>query len=497
PFTTHFPRADIHELLAPDLLHQIIKGTFKDHLVTWVMDYVAAEHGKSHANQILADIDRRIATVPLFTGLRRFPEGRGFKQWTGDDSKALMKVFLPAISGHVPPKMVRAVSAFTEFCYLARRSQIDETTLELIDAAIERFHREREVFIEVGIREDFSLPRQHSLMHYSSLIRLFGVPNGICSSITESKHIEAVKKPWRRSSRNQPLGQMLLTNQRLDKLAAARVDFKSRGMLDHRSILRDVPPLPPPLAPNKDEAVDAPGMTALGDVKLAARPAKRYPKTLDLLTSYVAEPNLPEYIRRFLYDQLYPDADLCGMDAPLEACPTVSSSLQVMVFHSALATYHAPSDLSGIGGMHREWIRATPSWQNGAGRYDCVFIDHDPEVDGFAGLYVARIKLFLSFVIEGEAAGDYPCALVEWFSTFGDSPCEDTGLWSVVPERDERGRRITSLIHIDTILRAAHLIGVAGHDMLPKTLTYNHSLDVFHRFYVNKYIDYHAHETAW
>ena len=33
-----------------------------------------------------------IAAVPLFPGLRRFPQGRGFKQWTGDDSKALMKV---------------------------------------------------------------------------------------------------------------------------------------------------------------------------------------------------------------------------------------------------------------------------------------------------------------------------------------------------------------------------------------------------------------------
>ena len=33
-----------------------------------------------------------IAAVPIFPGLRRFPEGRGFKQWTGDDSKALMKV---------------------------------------------------------------------------------------------------------------------------------------------------------------------------------------------------------------------------------------------------------------------------------------------------------------------------------------------------------------------------------------------------------------------
>lgn len=35
-----------------------------------------------------------IALAPHFAGLRRFPMGRGFKQWTGDDSKALMKVDL-------------------------------------------------------------------------------------------------------------------------------------------------------------------------------------------------------------------------------------------------------------------------------------------------------------------------------------------------------------------------------------------------------------------
>jgi hypothetical protein len=34
----------------------------------------------------------RIAAAPLFPNLRRFPHGRRFKQWTGDDSKALMKV---------------------------------------------------------------------------------------------------------------------------------------------------------------------------------------------------------------------------------------------------------------------------------------------------------------------------------------------------------------------------------------------------------------------
>jgi hypothetical protein len=60
---------------------------------------------------------------------------------------------------------------------------------------------------------------------------MFGAPNGLCSSITESKHIKAVKEPWRQSSRYKALGQMLLTNQQLDKLAAARIDFSTRGML--------------------------------------------------------------------------------------------------------------------------------------------------------------------------------------------------------------------------------------------------------------------------
>jgi hypothetical protein len=78
----------------------------------------------------------------------------------------------------------------------------------------------------------FSLPRQHSLTHYHHHIKKFGAPNGLSSSITESKHIAAVKKPWRQSSRYEALGQMLMINTRNDQLAAARNNFSSRGMLD-------------------------------------------------------------------------------------------------------------------------------------------------------------------------------------------------------------------------------------------------------------------------
>lgn len=104
--------------------------------------------------------------------------------------------------------------------------------MDQLKDAVSRFHQYREIFISSGIREDFLMPRQHSITHYHALIRLFGAPNGLCSSITESKHIRAVKEPWRRSNRNEALGQMLITNQRLDQLAAARTDFSQRGMLN-------------------------------------------------------------------------------------------------------------------------------------------------------------------------------------------------------------------------------------------------------------------------
>lgn len=149
------------------------------------------------------------------------------------------QVYLPAIEGYIPNKMLCAIRAFLEFCYIARHDIITENTLAELQDALSRFHTYRAVFQEEGIRgTGFSLPRQHATNHYPAMIRLFGAPNGLCSSITEAKHIKAVKEPWRRSNHHKPLKQMLLTNQRLDKLAAARIDFTQRGMLE-RSKLND------------------------------------------------------------------------------------------------------------------------------------------------------------------------------------------------------------------------------------------------------------------
>ena len=108
-----------------------------------------------------------------------------------------------------------------------------EDALDALDDALRRFHHHRKIFQESGVRPTgFSLPRQHSLVHYRRHIENFGAPNGLSSSITESKPITTIKKLWRRSSHHEALKQMLIINTRNDKLAAARIDFSSCGMLD-------------------------------------------------------------------------------------------------------------------------------------------------------------------------------------------------------------------------------------------------------------------------
>ncbi|KAJ6548944.1 hypothetical protein B0H19DRAFT_1300082 [Mycena capillaripes] len=486
PFTRDFPRADIHEMLSSDLLHQVIKGSFKDHLVTWVGEYLYLVHTKAEADGIMDEIDRRIAAVPAFPCLRRFKQGRRFKQWTGDDSKALMKVYLPAIKGLVPHRVVEALSAFLDFCYLVRRADFDEDTLDAIDASVEKYHGRREVFRELGVRSNgFSLSRQHSITHYRPTIENFGAPGGVCSSITESRHITAVKKPWRRSSRYEALSQMLLTNQRLDKLAAARADFVERGMVPPNFV-----PVPDKVVDDED-AEETDEARVEGNVVLARRRERSYPRFAADLATFIKVPNFPELLSSFLDDQLasdiYPDNDYSS-DGGLDL-----SQYSISVYHSAVATFYAPSDPSGIRGMRRERIRSTPKWRKHGPRRDCAFAVENQNEQGFRGMSVVRVRLFFSFIYDGV---DYPCALVDWFKKVGRSPDLETGMWIVEPEMKGRAR-LTTIVHLDTLLRGAHLIPVYGEDYLPVGFHYTYSLDAFKSFHVNKYIDRHSNEIAF
>ena len=201
-------------------------------------------------------------------------------------------------------------------------------------------------------------------------------------------------------------------------------------------------------------------------------------------------PDITALLSRFLFEQQPCDTDNL-VNTPEHTYPQYIGP--VKVFNSASAFFYAPSDVSGTHGMRREVIRSCPNWRNEGLWHDCVFVNANPETDPMNGLEVARILAFFSFRFNGCY---YPCAVVNWFDRVGDYPDEDTGMWMVRPQFNQRNQHSHSIIHVDTIYRAAHLIPVYSKHFV---LTHNrphHSYDSFRLFYVNKYADHHAFEIA-
>jgi hypothetical protein len=108
------------------------------------------------------------------------------------------------------------------------------------------------------------------------------------------------------------------------------------------------------------------------------------------------------------------------------------------------------------------------------------------------GMLIACVLLFFSFH-DPVLCEEIPCALVNWFMPVSDQRDEVMGMWEFKPEMV--GTRPTlEVIHLDTIVRGAHLLPNYGRGFLPEDFDAMLALDAFRSYFVNHVIDYHAHE---
>ncbi|KZT55278.1 hypothetical protein CALCODRAFT_437467, partial [Calocera cornea HHB12733] len=198
PFWSELHVSDIFEAMTPDLLHELHKGLFKDHLVKWTMDVLDVQR-----------LDERYKSLSAHHGLLAFPHGISkVEQWTGTEYRNMEKTFCAAIAGLVPSAVQRAARALIDFIYLSQYPQHSNGTLSLLNASWQEFHSLKAVFRDLPSCHGFDFPKMHKANHNSDAIRSRGTLDGYSTELPEHLHKTEAKQIYRAGNKKDPFRHM-------------------------------------------------------------------------------------------------------------------------------------------------------------------------------------------------------------------------------------------------------------------------------------------------
>jgi hypothetical protein len=210
------------------------------HLIHWLVSIFGA-----------SGIDARCKAIPPNHKIKIFPKGIAtLSRVSGHEHKKMCSIILglivdlPIPGGQNSSRVVKAVRVLLDFLFLAQFECHTTHTLSCLNDNLSAFHDSKDVFIDLGVREQFNLPKLHSLIHYASSIRLFGTTDNYNTEQSERLHIEFTKDAYRATNHKDEYPQMTLWLERCEKIQQHAASVERRQQ-NHQQDLQSRPPLEP------------------------------------------------------------------------------------------------------------------------------------------------------------------------------------------------------------------------------------------------------------
>ncbi len=241
PFWESLPLTNVFASITPDILHQLLQGVLK-HLIAWLFGTFGP-----------AEIDARCRSLPPNHHISIFPKGiSSLSRVSGLEHKNMCRLLLglivdlPVPNGQVLPRVITVVHALLDFLYLAQFPSQTANTIVRLEDSLSRFHNNKDVFVDLGVRDHFNIPKIHSLIHYSPSIRLFGTTDNYNTEQTERLHIDFTKDAYRATNHKDEYSQMTTWLERRKKVQLHSTFIKWRQQSDQEENVLSAKPIGPP-----------------------------------------------------------------------------------------------------------------------------------------------------------------------------------------------------------------------------------------------------------